>query len=74
MAVHKKLELRILLFFNRVCFSYCNILRPRSWNTDRACFYATRLSIAGQILRIKAGSHDPIFGCDFYSNSKKFLM
>ena len=29
--------MRYLLFINRVYFPYCNILRPRSWNTDRAC-------------------------------------
>ena len=40
-------------------------------NSEKACQDHTTLLIFNNY--IKAGSHDPIFGSDFYSNSKKLL-
>ena len=39
--------------------------------SEKACQDHTTLVIFSNSL--KAGSHDPIFGSDFYSNSKKLL-
>ena len=39
--------------------------------SEKACQYHATLVIFNSSL--KAGSHDPIFGSEFYSNSKKLL-
>ena len=40
--------------------------------SEKACQYHATLVIFNNSL--KAGSHDPIFGSDFYSDSKNLLM
>ena len=39
--------------------------------SEKACHYHATLVIFSSSL--KGGSHDPIFGSDFYSNSEKFM-